>query len=49
MAGAAENRRVLRGGSFNADARLVRSAYRSIYLPGNRYLINGFRPARTYH
>ncbi len=39
--------RVLRGGSFNYLPSLVRSAYRSRYLPANRLGYFGFRPART--
>jgi len=41
--------RVLRGGSFNTNASLVRSANRNAYLPANRNDIYGFRVARTYH
>jgi formylglycine-generating enzyme required for sulfatase activity len=40
--------RVLRGGSFSAHARLLRSAYRNADRPSNRDLTSGFRPARTY-
>jgi formylglycine-generating enzyme required for sulfatase activity len=39
---------VLRGGSFNAAARFVRSALRSYYVPAYRDHNVGFRPARTY-
>jgi formylglycine-generating enzyme required for sulfatase activity len=39
--------RVLRGGSFINQPLLVRSAYRSRYLPANRLGYFGFRPART--
>jgi serine/threonine protein kinase/formylglycine-generating enzyme required for sulfatase activity len=40
--------RVLRGGSFDHDARLARSAYRSRVAPRDRNLNDGFRVARTY-
>jgi formylglycine-generating enzyme required for sulfatase activity len=43
-----QNSYILRGGSFNDPASLVRSAYRSLNGPANRYYGNGFRPARTY-
>ena len=39
--------RVLRGGSFNSLASYVRSATRNNYVPTNRTLTYGFRPART--
>ena len=39
--------RVLRGGSFNNQASIVRSAYRSNYVPTTRIYDYGFRPART--
>ncbi len=42
------DRRLLRGGSFSYRTSNVRSAYRSDYLPTNRYCTNGFRPSRTY-
>ncbi len=38
--------RVLRGGSFNLDASLARSADRVRYVPALNYFIHGFRPAR---
>ncbi len=38
--------RVLRGGAFVDGARDLRSAYRSVYPPGRRGLLNGFRVAR---
>ena len=41
--------RVLRGGSFNIPASLVRSANRDWCLPGVRNGPLGFRPARTYN
>ena len=41
--------RVLRGGSFSYRTSLVRSAYRDHSQPGDRNVIIGFRPARTYH
>ena len=41
-------RRVLRGGAFSSEASRVRSATRDYYRPGDRYLVSGFRPARTY-
>jgi len=40
--------RVLRGGSFDFHAPLVRCAFRSVNRPGLRYLGVGLRPARTY-
>jgi serine/threonine protein kinase/formylglycine-generating enzyme required for sulfatase activity len=40
--------RVLRGGSFNLDARYSRSAYRNWLEPANRLHFAGFRVARTY-
>jgi formylglycine-generating enzyme required for sulfatase activity len=39
---------VLRGGSFNNQASNVRSANRNNNVPTNRYILNGFRPARTF-
>ncbi len=39
--------RVLRGGSFNDGAAVVRSAVRFTYLPDNRSNIVGFRVSRT--
>jgi formylglycine-generating enzyme required for sulfatase activity/serine/threonine protein kinase len=48
--GAASGRgRVLRGGSFDFQTSLVRSAYRDYVLPGFRLYTVGFRPARTYN
>ncbi len=44
---AAESR-VLRGGSFNFQPSIVRSAYRSGDPPDDRLYSIGFRPARTY-
>ena len=43
-----KNSRVLRGGSFNFQASLVRSAYRDGNVPANRVNDVGFRPARTF-
>jgi hypothetical protein len=37
--------RVLRGGSWFYDAPTLRSAYRSLFDPGNRALSSGFRLA----
>jgi formylglycine-generating enzyme required for sulfatase activity len=42
------NSRVLRGGSFVGQASLVRSAHRILYVPANRVIGFGFRPARTF-
>jgi formylglycine-generating enzyme required for sulfatase activity len=39
---------ILRGGSFNDDARDARSAYRDNFVPGSHYFPIGFRVARTY-
>ncbi|HEV3262231.1 MAG TPA: SUMF1/EgtB/PvdO family nonheme iron enzyme [Gemmataceae bacterium] len=39
--------RMLRGGSFYVPAANVRSAARYSYVPTYRYIIVGFRPART--
>ena len=39
--------RFLRGGSFNVQPSLVRSAYRGRYQPTNRNFWIGFRPSRT--
>lgn len=43
------DRRVLRSGSFNNQASLIRSADRDLNVPVSRDLDTGFRPARTYH
>ena len=43
-----QNSRVLRGGSFVGQASLVRSAHRILYVPANRGIGFGFRPARTF-
>jgi formylglycine-generating enzyme required for sulfatase activity len=40
--------RALRGGSFVGPASLVRSSYRNLDVPANRYITYGFRPARTF-
>ena len=40
--------RVLRGGSFNSPASLVRSAARNGNVPAPRASVGGFRPARTF-
>ena len=40
--------RVLRSGSFNNQLSVVRSAYRGSFVPSNRDLNVGFRPARTF-
>jgi formylglycine-generating enzyme required for sulfatase activity len=49
--GGDQSARVLRGGSWNGDAGLARSAYRGRYDASNRYYSVGFRvvcvPART--
>jgi formylglycine-generating enzyme required for sulfatase activity len=42
-----KRRRVIRGGSFESQAPLVRSAYRSMYAPTDRFRNVGFRLART--
>jgi formylglycine-generating enzyme required for sulfatase activity len=42
-------KRLLRGGSFGDRPSVVRSAYRGSSQPTNRYILNGFRPSRTYH
>ncbi len=41
------SRRVLRGGSWNNNARRLRSAYRNHREPGNRNNNAGFRLARA--
>src|SRR5262249_9204449 len=43
-----DNRRLLRGGSFDYLAAIVRSANRTWVPPGFRYNYIGFRPARTF-
>ena len=40
--------RLLRGGAFDDQPSLVRSAFRNWYQPASRSFVNGFRPARTY-
>jgi formylglycine-generating enzyme required for sulfatase activity len=40
--------RVLRGGSFGNPASSVRSAFRLVNGPADRFSSFGFRPARTY-
>jgi formylglycine-generating enzyme required for sulfatase activity len=42
------DRRVLRGGSFTDQALFVRSAYRYIDVPPNRFTHFGFRLAKTF-
>ena len=42
------NSRVLRGGSFNAYAAIMRSALRVNYQPDLQFAFIGFRVARTY-
>ena len=44
-----QNPRLLRGGSFNNQPALVRSADRYWIAPSNRSTRLGFRPSRTYH
>ena len=39
--------RVLRGGSWVSNPRLLRSAYRERFPPDDRYSMLGFRVART--
>jgi formylglycine-generating enzyme required for sulfatase activity len=39
--------RVLRGGSWDINARLVRAAYRNYFVTADRYSFIGFRLART--
>jgi formylglycine-generating enzyme required for sulfatase activity len=41
------DRRVLRGGPSTNIAYLLRSSFRDGLTPGSRYIINGFRVART--
>ena len=41
------SKRVLRGGSWNYGLSHLRSAYRGRDTPDNRYILNGFRLART--
>jgi formylglycine-generating enzyme required for sulfatase activity len=40
--------RLLRGGTFSYLAALVRSAFRIRNAPAIRFILYGFRPARTY-
>jgi formylglycine-generating enzyme required for sulfatase activity len=39
---------LMRGGAFSHPPELVRSANRDANQPGYRYVLVGFRPARTY-
>ncbi|MHC1743069.1 MAG: SUMF1/EgtB/PvdO family nonheme iron enzyme [Syntrophobacteraceae bacterium] len=41
------SRRVMRGGSFNEDAAHCRSAFRTVFPPGDRNLFIGFRLSRS--
>jgi formylglycine-generating enzyme required for sulfatase activity len=41
--------RLLRGGSFGPRPAVVRSALRSWVAPSGRFIVNGFRLARTYN
>jgi len=43
-----KNPRLLRGGAFNIQPALVRSAFRIRFTPATRYINLGFRPSRTY-
>jgi hypothetical protein len=43
-----EFHRLLRGGAFNTDTVIARSAYRALPGPANPAVNFGFRPARTY-
>ena len=45
--GGDEFRRVLRGGSWNDDPQILRSAFRFRLRPDDRNYIGGFRVART--
>jgi formylglycine-generating enzyme required for sulfatase activity len=47
LAGA--GRRVLRGGSYTMQAKLIRSANRDGNIPNTRYGNYGFRAARTFN
>jgi hypothetical protein len=47
-AGAAGNRRVLRGGAFNNNQRNARCAYRNHNNPNNRNRNKGFRVAAAH-
>jgi len=44
-----KNPRLLRGGAFNIQPAVVRSAFRIRFTPATRYINLGFRPSRTYH
>ena len=44
-----KNPRLLRGGAFDYQPAVVRSAYRNGLAPSNRITDDGFRPSRTYH
>ena len=39
--------RVLRGGCFVTNVSVARSSYRNFNSPTNRYVVSGFRLART--
>ncbi|MGA2254453.1 MAG: SUMF1/EgtB/PvdO family nonheme iron enzyme [Thermoguttaceae bacterium] len=41
--------RVLRGTVFDNQSKFLRSANRGQVWPGNRYFLNGVRPARTHN
>jgi serine/threonine protein kinase/formylglycine-generating enzyme required for sulfatase activity len=43
-----KDNRIVRGGAFNYQASLERSAFRNNYSPGSHSFLIGFRPARTY-
>ena len=45
--GCSDSKRVLRGGSWNFDPSILRSAIRDRYSPDNRFIIIGLRLART--
>jgi formylglycine-generating enzyme required for sulfatase activity len=42
------NMRVVRGGTFDDRASIIRSSYRNTAVPAYRSVSLGFRPARTY-
>ena len=44
-----KNPRILRGGAFDNQPAIVRSAYRYGNAPAFRNIDSGFRPSRTYH